>query len=174
MDMKRLLPEKKFPPYAFVPGSHPHPEKAGGHMEGEKVQVSKPLDPQDIYASKDFLFALDLYNFGYYWESHVYLEALWNCSQRKGPVADFLKALIKLCAAGVNVKTKEESGVKGHAQRAKDLFLELGQNVHDNHFAGFSLLNLISHAEDILENSSQYLKRSKPEGAVFPFPIYPQ
>jgi predicted metal-dependent hydrolase len=173
MVLKRLLPEKKFPPYAFTPGSHSHPEKSGGHMEGEKVLASKPLDPKDIYSSKEFLYSLDLYNFGYYWESHVYLEALWNASQRKGPVADFLKALIKLCAAGVKVKTKEENSVKGHAQRARELFMQLGREVHDNHFAGFSLLNLISQAEDIMENSRDYVENSKLEGPVFPFPIYP-
>jgi uncharacterized protein len=173
MVLKRLLPEKKFPRYAFVPGFHPHPEKPGGHMEGEKLNISHPLDPQNIFASKEFLYALDLYNFGYYWESHVYLEALWNCSQRKGPVADFLKGLIKLCAAGVKVKTKEESGVKGHAGRARELFMELGKEVHDKHFAGFSLLNLISQSEDIIENSGQYILNSKLEGPVFPFPIFP-
>ena len=170
---QRLYPEKKFPPYAFVPGSHPHPEKAGGHMEGEKVTVSRALDPKDIQSSSDFLYALDLYNFGYYWEAHVYLEALWNCSQRKGPVADFLKALIKLCAAGVKVKTREENGVKGHAERAKELFLKLGNEVHDKHFAGFSLLNLISQAEDIMENSNSYILKAKPEGPVFPYSILP-
>jgi hypothetical protein len=170
---RRLNPEKKFPPYAFVPGVHPHPEKAGGHMEGKKINISKPLDPNDIHSSSEFLYALDLYNFGFYWESHVYLEALWNCSQRKGPVADFLKGLIKLCAAGVKVKTNEENGVFGHAKSAKDLFLKLGKEVHDKYFAGFSLLNLISQAEDIMENSKNYVSNAKPQGPVFPFPILP-
>lgn len=173
MSLKRLLPQKKLPPYSFVPGFHPHPEKTGGHMEGERLIVSQALDPKNIYSSEEFLFALDLYNFGYYWESHVYLEALWNCSQRKGPVADFLKALIKLCAAGVKVKTKDEKGVKGHAERAKELFIELGKKVHDKHFAGFSLLNLVSQAEDIIENSAKYTLNSNLDGPVFPYPIFP-
>ncbi len=171
--MKRLFPQKQFPPYAFVPGHHPHPEKSGGHMEGEKLNISNPLDPKNIYKSDEFLFALDLYNFGYYWESHVYFEALWNVSQRKGPIADFLKALIKLCAAGIKVKTKEESGVIGHAQRARELFIHLGRDLSDKHFGGLSLLNLISQSEDIMENASSYIKNAKLEGPVFPYPILP-
>ena len=47
-------------------------------------------------------------------KSHVAWESLWMACGRKGAVADFLKGLIKLAAAGVNVTahTKPISDIK--------------------------------------------------------------
>ena len=51
------------------------------------------LDSEFPFRSEEYLFSLDLYNFGFYWESHVGFEALWNKAGRTGFVADLLKAL---------------------------------------------------------------------------------
>jgi len=61
---------------------------------------------------------IDLFNGGYYWESHVALESLWIACGRKGIVADFLKGLIKLAAAGVKGLEGKPEGVKSHSGRA--------------------------------------------------------
>ena len=173
-ERKRLYPEKEFPPYAFVPGINTHPGKPGGHMEGEDDPIVAPMDPHKFWDSEAFLYAIDLYNFGYYWEGHVWLEALWHEAHKEGLMGDFLKGLIKLCAAGVKAKTGQAEPVKGHAKRARELFLKVGQQTHDQHFAGFSLLNLISQAEDISENAENFSQGADIEGPIFPLPIYPQ
>lgn len=126
MKTKRYLPSKPFPPYAFIPGKFPHPEKAGGHMENEEVAVS-PLTEDSFFENEGYLYGIDLFNHGYFWESHVWWEALWNEAGRKGDTADFLKALIKLAAGGVKEGLDQETVAKGHQERAIEIFEPLAK-----------------------------------------------
>src|SRR5689334_15901904 len=98
-NIHRFIPTWPFPSYIFIPGVNPHPKKTGGHSHGEPEPKSEPLDLQKPQDSQFLRFSLDLYNYGYFWESHVYFEALWNAHGRQGSVADFLKGMIKLSAA---------------------------------------------------------------------------
>ncbi len=109
-------------------------------MEGMGEPVVSPID--DPAKNLDLRFALDLYNFGYFWESHVYFEALWNAHNRKGSVADLLKGLIKLGAAGVKNQIAQEELALEHIERAKELFRAV-QNNEGDHFLGFNLKELI-------------------------------
>ncbi len=122
--MKRYNPDKDFPPYAFVPGKHPHPEKENGHMFGVEVASEKLQEFQDCPA---YLYAIDLYNFGYYWEAHVWLECLWHLEKRTGDTADFLKALIKISAGKLKIKMNQEEIGQTHIERALGLLTDLSQ-----------------------------------------------
>ncbi|MCR9203982.1 MAG: DUF309 domain-containing protein [Halobacteriovoraceae bacterium] len=126
MDSKRYTPQKELPPYAFVPGKNPHPEKPGGHMEDVEVEVS-PLTESDYDSNVGYLYGIDLFNQGFFWESHVWWEALWNEAGRKGETADFLKGLIKISAAGVKELLEHESASKGHVERAKEILEPLAE-----------------------------------------------
>ena len=143
MKKRRYLAHRAFPPYIFIPGQNPHPKKSGGHMEGEEDPLCSPLDqafPQD---SETLRYSLDLFNHAYYWEAHVYLEALWNAHQREGGVADFLKALIKLSAAGVKLNLDQKESAAGHLKRARDLLEEV-MGSEGELFLGFNLQNILS------------------------------
>lgn len=137
----RYLPEKPLPSYVFVPGQNPHPKKTGGHMEGESDPIAPPLDLNHPEESQFLRYALDLYNFGFYWESHVYFEALWNAHQRVGVTADFLKALIKVGAAGVKVKVGQTKYAVEHFERAVEL-IQTVQNAVGDIYLGFDLKEL--------------------------------
>ncbi len=120
---QRYLPDCPFPPYAFVPGRHPHPvREPNGHLYGRGAHVVPPIDLHEPFRSQEFLFAVDLFNHGYYWEAHESWEGLWNAAGRTGPVALLLKALIKLSAAGVKSREGNPTGVQRHALRAAELF----------------------------------------------------
>jgi uncharacterized protein len=119
----RYVPQRPFPPYAFVPGRNPHPvSDPAGHSHGETPSAAEPLDPQHPQASPEFLFAIDLFNHGYYWEAHESWESLWHAAGHAGPVAVLLKGLIKLAAAGVKAREGNAAGVLRHARRAAELF----------------------------------------------------
>ena len=149
MKKRRYLPLRHFPSYIFIPGKNPHPKKPGGHMEGEGDPASDPLDPQ-IPGQNDFLrYSLDLYNHGYFWESHVYLEALWNAHKREGAVADFLKALIKLSAAGVKINIDQKESAIGHFERARELFLKVTEE-EGPVFLGFDITSILSQIDRTL------------------------
>jgi hypothetical protein len=148
----RLVPEEPMPPYAFVPGRFPHPESdPAGHSFGLDRAPAQPLDPERWAASKPYLYGFDLFNGGFYWESHVAWESLWLAAQRKGLVADFLKGLIHLAAAGLKHFEGKPQGVKSHARRAAELWRTVTRSLatEDKPFLGFTLKGLIALAETI-------------------------
>lgn len=121
---KRLVPHRALPSYSYVPGMHPHPiREEEGHSFGVEVSVSD-FDPERWQECDEYLFGVDLFNAGFYWEAHEAWEAVWICVGRTGLIADFLKGLIKLAAAGVKAREGNANGVERHAARAAQLFGE--------------------------------------------------
>lgn len=120
--LKRCVPHRAMPPYSYVPGMHPHPiREEDGHSFGVDVSVSD-FDLNRWQECEEYLFGVDLFNAGFYWEAHEAWEAVWICVGRSGLTADFLKGLIKLAAAGVKAREGNANGVERHAARAAQLF----------------------------------------------------
>jgi hypothetical protein len=121
--LPRYTPERPFPAYSFVPGLFPHPysDPQGHSYQRPSDQTARP-DPTCWADCREYLFALDLFNHGYYWEAHEAWEGLWNAAGRHGLLADFIKGLIQLAVAGVKVRQRQPKGVRNHANRAADLF----------------------------------------------------
>jgi len=149
----RLHPEKAFPPYVFIPGVNPHPKKEGGYRQQIPEPVSPKVDLQNPQASDDLKYALDLFNYGYFWESHVYFEALWNAHSRIGTVADFFKGMIKLGAAGVKASIDQGVNAQDHQDRAEELFTGVLEK-EGPLFLGFNLKQII---QDISERKKLFI-----------------
>ena len=125
-DIPRLLPDEPFPAYAYVPGKFPHPTRSPeGQSYGKTHSASPALDPSQWRQCRPYLCGIDLFNHGYYWEAHEAWENLWHGVGRRGEVAEFLKGLIALAAAGVKAREGRVAGVKQHAQRAQTIFSSL-------------------------------------------------
>lgn len=150
--MKRYLPEWPFPSYVFIPGINAHPKKEGGHMEGQSDPVTVPIDLNQPQDNKFLRYSLDLFNYGYFWESHVYFEALWNAHGRTGNISDFLKGMIKLGAAGVKLQINQPVNAKVHFLRARELFVSV-MNVEGSIYLGFNLKDLIAKIETVLDSN---------------------
>lgn len=119
----RLVPDRPFPPYAYVPGRTPHPTRdPGGHSYGEKLESPEPPAPEDWRACRDYLYGLDLFNHGFYWEAHEAWEGLWVACGRRGATATFLQALINLAAAGFKARWGNARGLRANAATALRLF----------------------------------------------------
>jgi uncharacterized protein len=162
------------PPYAYVPGHTPHPvSDPRGHMYGHSPQVVAALDPADWRGSGIYLYALDLFNYGYYWEAHEAWESLWNAAGRRGPTAVWLKALIKLAAAGVKAREGNAVGVARHARRAGELLAELRRSVSPSvsHYSGLEL-PMVEQVARELERSADQFDRSNP-GLLLEFQLTP-
>ena len=146
--MKRYIPEIDFPPYRFIPGRAPHPEKEG-YMKGHKIEFSGTWEPSNSTAWKNgWLYAVDLFNANYFWESHVYWEALWNMIGRKGDQANILKALIKIAAGGVKIQMSQQEIGEGHIKRAIELLSEINLNeVSLSYFDHSALLKSLNNKE---------------------------
>ncbi|MBI4658773.1 MAG: DUF309 domain-containing protein [Verrucomicrobia bacterium] len=130
----------------------PHPQAA-------------PLDPRHWRRCRLYLRGIDLFNHGYYWEAHEVWEILWHAAGRRGGLADFLKSLIALAAAGVKAREGRAAGVRQHASRALALFeAQLNQPKRQDArrmgkrlFMGLELESLVEAAARLEENPEAVL-----------------
>ena len=92
--------DRPFPSYRFVPGKAPHPTRdQDGHSYNEPPVQLAPFDPHDWYACEEYLYGIDLFNHGYWWEAHEALEAVWAAAGRRTETGLFIKGLIQIAAA---------------------------------------------------------------------------
>jgi predicted metal-dependent hydrolase len=149
MGRPRLLPDRSFPGYAYLPGKGPHPVRdPGGHSYG----VQPAVVIASLYA-EEFAWGQDLFNHGYYWEAHEAWEGIWQNANRGSPLRAFLKGLILLCATGVKIREAKRAPAVRHARRAGALLRDLTTAPHD-HFSralGISLELLADLAEATAE-----------------------
>ena len=145
--LPRLVPDLPLPPYSYVTGKFPHPlSDPAGHSYGQSPEKPAAIDPACWRDSRAYCHGVDLFNHGFYWEAHEVWEGLWHASGRRGAVADFLKGLIKLAAAGVKAREGRLAGVHSHALRARELFAATRPHSAgaDARFLGLDLAELVS------------------------------
>lgn len=146
MPEPRYAPDTPLPPYSYVPGHElPHPvNDPQGHLYAQASQAHEPLittsqlstlpsDPSSrryalaaiVAENPQWLYALDLFNAGFYWEAHEAWETFWNTLGRTTPEARFVQGLIHLSAACVKIREGKPMGVSRHTKRARELLGEL-------------------------------------------------
>jgi hypothetical protein len=147
MSRPRWVPHKRLPPYAYLPGKNPHPVRdPTGHSHHVEPL---PVATEASLGSDPFLWGLDLFNHGYYWEAHEAWEGLWQVADRDGSLRMLLKGLILLSAAGVKIRERKNAAATRHAMRAAALFRQL-LKVQDSAFEralGMRPETLAEHAE---------------------------
>ncbi len=168
MGRLRLLPDRSFPRYAYLPGNGPHPVRdPAGHSYGvQPVLVTASLD------SEEFAWGQDLFNHGYYWEAHEAWEGLWQIANRGSPLRAFLKGLILLSATGVKIREGKRTPDMRHAGRAAALLRDLPRPPRDHfsHALGMSPVSLADLAAATAEamQTSRMTAKGQPE-PVFDF-----
>ena len=143
----RLLPHRCLPPYAHLPGRTPHPvrDPAGHSFEQESAAVAEPaLD------AEEFVWGLDLFNHGFYWEAHEAWEPMWRAAGQGDPRRLLLKGLIFLAAAGVKIRQRKPGAAARHASRAAGLFRAVEMQAPELAVAvGLPIGELADRARDI-------------------------
>lgn len=166
---------KDFPPYSYVTGKFPHPTRdEQGHSFGVQEERVRLSDADGWPTCEAYLWGIELFNRGYYWEAHESWEAVWHAVGRRGTVADFCKALIKLAAAGVKAREGRPDGTKRHATRAQELLRGVQAHVGDSTdaFMGLRLHDLIQNAERITKDADSLTDTSDaPVVVVMPFAL---
>lgn len=159
----RLLADRSLPPYSYVPGLFPHPESdPQGHSF--RAEPSPPTAPTQTTWRQcpEYLWGIDLFNCGYYWEAHESWERVWLACGRQGEIADFLKGLIKLAAAGVKAREGTAVGVERHARRAQELFEIVSRRAGPEcKLLGMSLPELETAARVLCGNAQDVMNTSK-------------
>lgn len=115
--------ESSLPAYTHIPGITPHPlGDPRGHSFGQAHPACPPPDWQSLPDCELLQHGRRLFNAGYYWEAHEAWEGVWIAAGRQGLVADYVKGLIKLAAAGVKIREGSAVGAQRHFARAEELF----------------------------------------------------
>lgn len=124
----RYAPAIPLPPYGYVPGHGlPHPvNDPAGHLYGSRASVhEQPVSAAPLAENVRWLYALDLFNAGFYWEAHEVWESFWHAFGRTTSQAKFVQGLIHLAAAALKIREGKPAGVARHTQRARELFGEM-------------------------------------------------
>ena len=110
----RYCPGIPFPDYSFVSGQTPHPRTLSRPHLPIDVDAACHSDPHRVYR-----YGIDLYHYGYLWESHEAWEALWRIERTQNTsLADFLQALIFNSAALLKLRAGSREGAKRHSRKA--------------------------------------------------------
>lgn len=172
----RLLPSADLPRYTFVPGSgSPHPIRdPRGHSYNRRYPAPTPLDPEAWAENRTYLWAIDLFNLGFYWESHEEWERLWRATGADSTVGRFLRGLIKLAAAGVKVRESSLHGVRRHAASAGEVFADAAAEAGTDFFCGLEFTRLQYAADRAAQLTYKAAFTVGKPVRVFPFVVQPQ
>lgn len=170
----KLLPGN-LPAYTYIPGSStPHPIRhPSGHSYGRKNRTVKALSAENWQENRSFLLAIDLFNHGYYWESHEEWDRLLRASGNESIVGRFLKGLVKMAAAGVKVREHSIHGVRRHAASAGEVFADVAAETDDERFCGLELTHLQFAADRAAQLAYKERHAAGKAVRVFPFALEP-
>lgn len=138
-----------FPSYRHVPGKTPHPRKnRSGHSFGRPEPEILFVSPEEWKDSLNYLYAIDLFNFAYWWECHEMLESLWRASGGKGKTeqAQFLQGLIQIAIANLRKFMGKEESAKRMMQRGIRRLKEVREQ-----YMGVDVKTVILQAIDYFE-----------------------
>lgn len=92
--------DRPFPSYRFVPGRAPHPVRdPDGHSYNKPPLQLSPFAAGDWQSCDEYLYGIDLFNHGYWWEAHEALEAVWVAAGRQTETGLFVQGLIQIAVA---------------------------------------------------------------------------
>lgn len=115
--------QRPFPPYRYVPGLHPHPvahpDGHSFHPAGVHPPAGPLLEPRRWRDTEDYLYGIDLYNGGYWWEAHEAWEGLWQQTDKAGRQGRFLQGIIQVSAAHLKRHVGQPEGVRRLLERAR-------------------------------------------------------
>ena len=91
---------RPFPAYRFVPGKAPHPTRdPEGHSYNKEPEELASFDFENWNSCEAYLFGIDLFNHGYWWEAHEALETVWVTVGRRTETGAFIQGLIQIAVA---------------------------------------------------------------------------
>lgn len=93
---------------------HPHPRNdPGGHSYDQEEEYLPSFMPESWRTCEPYLYGIDLFNHGYWWEAHDALESVWLAAGQKTTLCGvFLQGLIQLAGAQLKRFIGEPNGAR--------------------------------------------------------------
>jgi len=103
--------DRPLPAYRHLPGRTPHPTRdPAGHSFGNPDGSLPDLNHENWRKSEDYLYGIDLFNLGFWWECHEALEGLWLAAGVGSEAGHVLQAVIQCAAAHLKAFTDRPVG----------------------------------------------------------------
>ena len=87
------------PEFRYIPGRKLKEGGPARRAQLPDLPPPVPLSAKSWQDSAHYLYAIDLFNYGYWWEAHEVLEGLWVLARRETPMGIFLQGLIQISAS---------------------------------------------------------------------------
>ncbi len=149
-----------FPAYRHRLDETPHPTRhPQGHSYGATETPVAVFSTATWQNCQPYLYGIDLFNHGYYWEAHAAFEQVWLAVGRETVSGLFFQGLIQIAAGYLKLAA-------GEPDNAKTL-VELGieKLPHQDDYCGLSLLpfarRVLSGLEDTRTPPAIVLDRDK-------------
>lgn len=147
--------QTEFPSYQFIPGENPHPtENPLGHSYGKKEPEIKFFIADNWSKNEKYLFGIDLYNYGYWWESHEAWESLWRIAPQGHISRDYLQGLIKISGAFLKWHSKNKKGLQYLYAGAREHLLRVGKE-----YPMYMGLNMPEHIQKLENHFKPVIER---------------
>lgn len=153
--------QKPFPPYRYLPGKLPHPEiHPEGHSYGEKSPPSPRLPPDAWQQNELYLYGVDLFNHGYWWEAHEAWERCWLTTKKFDLPGQFLQGLIQFSAALLKLYGGSPQGFEKLYRESTQRLQQCCRNLDQNSvFMGLNLAEWLKNAENFRQTSAKMIKK---------------
>jgi len=145
-DPPRYQPLRALPERAYVPGRN---ERSADHGQSASPAAFK-LGAERWAENEQYLWGVDLYNNGFFWEAHEAWESLWRAAAHDVVQHAFLQALILCAAACLKGVQHDREAAKRVAARALQR-LEHVQSEHSGSYMGIDLGHFRSSFCDFID-----------------------
>lgn len=132
--------DRALPSYRHEPGRTPHPTRdPAGHSFGRAPEPPCDLNVVPWRECAAFRYGVDLFNAGFWWESHEVFEELWHAAGAGTRAGHLLQGLIQCAAAHLLILVARPAG-------ARRLFAQAEHHVHllDGRFGGLDLIGVLA------------------------------
>jgi len=153
---ERYWPTRALPAYAYTPGLTPHPLRdPAGHSFADNAKPPSCPPPERWREDQSWLYGVDLYNHGYFWEAHETWETCWHSVAASPPHRDLIQGLIQLAAACLRRRMEPKRGGLSVGRRAL-VKLERARSELGAGVLGVDVDSLISRARTYLEGDGDF------------------
>ncbi len=143
--------QKTFPRYRHIPNLTPHPViDPKGHSYQKSEEKVAYCPPDKWMQNESYLYGVDLFNHGYWWEAHEAWENVWLTTEKTDLEGLYLQGLIQFAASLLKLYTGSKRGFdslwKEAQRKIKHCTGELAESKR-RHFMGIDLPEWLERAE---------------------------
>lgn len=143
--------QKTFPRYRHVPNATPHPVIDPKGHSFQKPEEKVPVLPPEKWMQIDsYLYGVDLFNHGFWWEAHEAWENVWMTTPKTDQEGMYLQGLIQFSAALLKLYGGSKRGFDNLWRESQKKLKACAQVLNDSkkrQFMGIDLQEWLERAE---------------------------